>query len=78
VGAEKEAMMTCQGDACSVVEVTWVEGAAGYSVKNISDRGVRVVLTGFNYARTVLLGPREEQVISVEEFEPPVLADFCY
>jgi hypothetical protein len=70
-------MIACQGDASNVVEVNWVESEAGYRVKNFSDRIVRVALAGSSYARTVLLGPLEEQLISVEEFEPPVLADFC-
>jgi len=70
-------MIACQGSACSVVEVSWDEDAAGYRITNTDNRTVRIVLAGFNYSLAVRLGPKEEQIICVEEFEPPMLAEFC-
>lgn len=68
--------MNCEGLACSVVEISWDNGLCGYRVRNLGDRDVLITLTSPSGTINLQLGPEDDTVIHIAQFDLPYQASF--
>jgi hypothetical protein len=68
--------MSCQGDACGAVTISWDGTTHSYRVYNDSSRPVLMTfVTGPAFIEVLLL-PRQTRVVAISEFDLPYQAQF--
>ena len=68
--------MTCEGDACAVLQADWDRDRRAYSFRNLGERVIRLSITGETGAIALSLQPDEVLYVDIRSIECPVLASF--
>jgi hypothetical protein len=68
--------VTCTGNACTAVAITWERERRGYSVSNLSDGRVQLTFTTWPSVMVVVVEAYEALFVAISEFELPYRAEF--
>ena len=71
-----QAAYDCEGDACTVVTLTWEEERQSFRVDNSSAQRVRVTVTTFAGESWVTVAPQKSEYLRVKSFNGPYRAEF--
>lgn len=66
----------CRGEACNVIALNWDADAHRVSVRNDSNRHVRVIVHEWLLSFEINLRPGEFRLIEASEIEQPVYAEY--
>jgi lipocalin len=66
----------CEGNACSVVTVTWEEDGQAFRVDNSSNQRVKVEVTTFAGTSSVTVEPQKSDYLRVTYFNGPYQANY--
>jgi hypothetical protein len=66
----------CDGDACASIVLGWNADAHCLSVRNDSERYVRVTLRGWLFTVEITLRPGELRLVEATEIDQPLYAEY--
>jgi hypothetical protein len=72
-----ESGLPCQGNACTVLEVNWVEALRSYVFRNLGARALQVLVKDDSVTHDLTLRPGETRHLDIRRIECPIFADFC-
>jgi hypothetical protein len=66
----------CEGNACSVVTMTWDQERQQFRVQNDSEQQVNVEVSTFAGTSSVRIAPHKAEYLEVKTFNGPYLANY--
>ncbi|HEX2268817.1 MAG TPA: hypothetical protein VHH35_04760 [Pyrinomonadaceae bacterium] len=66
----------CEGNACSVVELNWDNERQQFRVKNNSNQRVKVEVSTFAGASSIIVPPNDVNYLEVKTFNGPYRANY--
>jgi hypothetical protein len=66
----------CEGNACSVVDLTWDNERQQFRVKNDSNRSVKVEVSTFAGTSSIAVPPNDVNFLEVKTFNGPYRANY--
>lgn len=76
VGTTTPPSYECEGNACSVVTLTWEEDGQQFRVANSSDQRVKVEVTTFAGTSSVTVEPQKSDYLKVKYFNGSYQANY--
>ena len=76
VGIAPPPSYECEGNACSVVTLTWEEEGQQFRVDNSSNQRVKVDVTTFAGTSSVTVEPQKSDYLKVKYFNGPYQANY--
>lgn len=66
----------CEGNACSVVTLTWDQERQQFRAQNDSDQQVKIEVSTFAGSSTLSVAPHKVEYLEVKTFNGPYLANY--
>jgi hypothetical protein len=75
-GVTRTTVYECEGNACSVIALTWNQDRQQFKVENSSDQQVKVTVTTFAGTSAVTVLAHKTEYLEVKTFNGPYTANY--